>query len=195
MHPTLKCLEAELTGSLTGLSPADLGVVPDDHPGKWCIQQIVTHLLLSYESTIDVFETRLGKGTPTRAKTSLMQRLGQIYILRLGRFPRGRKAPAAVSPTLPFELCSVEELIDRIQAALTRFDGLATQAAEMFGEVPAISHFVLGPMSADDWRTFHLVHGRHHIAQILEVRKQLRAPRKKQIASVKTLIERKKQNV
>jgi len=195
MHPTLKCLEAELTGSLTGLSAADLGVVPADRPGKWCIHQIVTHLLLSYESTIDVFETRLAKGTPTRAKTLLMQRLGQIYILRLGRFPRGRKAPVAVSPTHTFQRCSVEELIDRIQAALTRFDGLATQAAEIFADRSAISHVVLGPMSADDWRTFHLVHGRHHIAQILEVRKQLRAPRKKRIASVKLLIARRKQNV
>ncbi len=192
MHPTLKCLEAELTGSLSGLSPSDLGVVPDRD--KWCIQQIVTHLLLSYESTIDVFEARLAKGTPTRGRISLRQRLGQIYILRLGRFPRGRKAPDAVNPSGPFELWSVEDLIDRIQAALTRFDGLATQAVEVFGKTPAISHFVLGPMSADDWRTFHLVHGRHHIGQILEARKRMHAPRET-VTGAKLTLLRKKHNV
>ena len=174
MHPTLKCLEAELTGSLTGLSPAELGATADGEPGKWCIHQIVCHLLLSYQTTIDVFEARIAKGTPTRTKPTLWQRLGQIYIIKLGRFPQGRKAPAAVDPSGPFPLCSVEDLIDRIQMELARFDAVADRAAELFGNFPAITHIVLGPMPVDSWRTFHLIHGRHHIDQILALRKPQR---------------------
>jgi hypothetical protein len=174
MHPTLKCLEAELTGSLTGLSLAELGAVDQAEPGKWSIHQIVCHLLLSYQTTIDVFEARIAKGTPTRTKPTLWQRLGQIYIVNLGRFPRGRMAPAAVDPSRPFQLCSVEDLIDRIQVELTRFDAVADRAAELFGNLPAITHIVLGPMPVDSWRTFHLIHGRHHIDQILALRKPKR---------------------
>jgi hypothetical protein len=170
MHPTLSTLETELAGSLTGLAAGEPQLPPRGQPGKWCIQQIADHLLLSYQTTVEVFEARIAKGTPTRAKPTLSQRLGQWYIVRLHRFPNGRKAPAAVSPASPSVPCSGDELIEQVQAALAVLDSVAERARKLFGKSPAISHIVLGPMSVDDWRTFHLVHGRHHIRQILALR-------------------------
>jgi hypothetical protein len=44
-----------------------------------------------------------------------------------------------------------------------------------FGEKTKImDHPFIGPLSGRQWRKFHLVHGRHHIKQIQEIRAGLR---------------------
>ena len=35
------------------------------------------------------------------------------------------------------------------------------------------NHPVLGPLTARQWRTFHLVHARHHMKQIAHIRAQI----------------------
>ncbi len=173
MHPTLKCLEAELCGSLTGLTAAQTLRGPSGHPEKWCVQQIVGHLLLGYRSTSEAFQVRIERGTPTLARASRKQQLGQMCVVRFGFFPSGRLSPGSLSPGLPVEECGGEELIDCVQAELTQLNQVAEAARALFGDAPAVSHAVLGPMSVERWRVFHLVHGRHHIRQILELRKEL----------------------
>ena len=171
MHQTLQDLETELTGSLTGLTSAQTIATPPDHPEKWCIQEIIGHLLLSYASTTQLFESRIAKGRATRTKPTVPQRLGQFYILTLERFPQGRRAPDAVCPPPPCPTCNGAALIQRVHVELTRLDAAIDRAADLFGgDVRAISHIVLGPLSVDGWRTFHLVHGRHHLGQILALR-------------------------
>jgi hypothetical protein len=32
-------------------------------------------------------------------------------------------------------------------------------------------HPILGPLTADEWRKFHWVHGRHHARQIIRLKK------------------------
>lgn len=172
MHPTLKCLEAELCGSLTGLTAAQTLRGPSGHPEKWCVQQIVGHLLLGYRSTAEAFQTRVERGRPTRARANRRQRLGQMCVIRFGFFPSGRLAPESLLPGEPVECRGGEDLIDCVQAELARLNQAAEVARALFGDVAAISHGVLGPMSVDHWRGFHLVHGRHHIRQILALRKQ-----------------------
>jgi hypothetical protein len=87
MHENLKRLDAELAVILVGLDARRAQLTPLANPNKWNIQEIVEHLLLSYRSTIGVVQVRLDKGTPTQAKPSLQQRVGQFGLISLGRFP------------------------------------------------------------------------------------------------------------
>ena len=169
MHELVERLGREVTGAVSGLTADETQVRPG--AGKWSIQQIVEHLVLSYGTTCAVFETRLAKGTPTKGSPTLSQRVGQVAITRLGLFPKGRKAPAAVMPgDEPVRMLCGQELGGKVAEALERMDGLLSQAEQMFGSRRGVSHLVLGPMSVQQWRRFHLVHGEHHLKQIAALR-------------------------
>jgi hypothetical protein len=50
-------------------------------------------------------------------------------------------------------------------------DGLITQCETRFGRSTRIlDHPVLGPLTARQWRKFHLAHAQHHVKQILRLR-------------------------
>src|SRR5580700_4668182 len=101
MHDDLRKLDAEVTNALRGLDARSTQATPIAHPEKWSIQQIVEHLLNTYRGSIPAIQARIDKRSATRAKPTLRQRIGQFLIIKLGRFPHGRTAPAAVAPTLP----------------------------------------------------------------------------------------------
>lgn len=172
MDATVERLRRELVAGLAGLSAEETQMRPA--VGKWSIQQVVEHLLLSYETTSAVVGVRVAKGTGTLAKPSASQWLGQMMITRLGYFPKGRKAPPAVAPAeVPERRMSGAELGERAAATLGTMDGVLVQAEGLFGDKRAISHLVLGPMNVRQWRRFHLVHGKHHLGQIAAIRGQM----------------------
>ena len=172
MSPELTTLEGLVTAKLLSLSAAQTQLTPLGRPDRWSIQQIVEHLLLTYRLTATSFETRLAKGTPTRATSTLRQRLGQFTLIRLGHFPSGHKAPAAVFPGTPSILHTGAEISTTLHATLERLDSLINQAEALFGpRSPAISHQILGPLTSQQWRCFHLIHARHHLKQIETIRK------------------------
>jgi hypothetical protein len=50
-------------------------------------------------------------------------------------------------------------------------DKIIAQCEELFGpRQKVLDHPVMGPLTASQWRKFHWIHGRHHIAQIVERR-------------------------
>jgi DinB superfamily len=172
MDKDLARLEAELTSALAGLDAQHTQATPASNPEKWSIQEIVEHLALTWRSTIPAIQSRIEKRSPTRAKPTFQQRLGQFGIITLSRFPPGRAAPSAVSPSLPASLRSGEELSARIKADLQQLDEITAQAEAIFGNSRAASHLVLGPLSMQQWRRFHLVHGLHHVKQITAIRRE-----------------------
>ena len=166
-------LNHALAYSLHGLDSAQTQSRPRKRKNRWSIQQIVEHLLLTYSSTEETIAARLAKGRPTRTKPGLMQRVSQYTVIRLGYFPRGRKAPALVMP--PAETAtplSGEELAHRVREQLLRLHELCNDAEKVFGEKQCASHHVMGPLSVAQWRRFHLIHGEHHARQILAIRKE-----------------------
>jgi hypothetical protein len=167
----LQRLYRELAHSLRGLDVTQTQLHPPSRPAKWSIQQIVEHLLLSYSGTETAINARLAKRTPTRAKPSLLQHFGQYTLIHLGYFPTGRKSPPLVTPpptTLPL---SGETLTQAIAEHLARLNLLFTEAENIFGATDrCASHMVLGPLSIHQWRRFQLIHGEHHIKQILAIR-------------------------
>jgi Protein of unknown function (DUF1569) len=174
MHEDLRRLQYEVTEALSGLTACQTQTTPLDHPEKWSIQQIVEHLLHTYLGSIPAIQARIERGSGTWAKPTTRQRLGQLYVTTLGRFPSGRTAPAAVSPSLPSTTRDGQDLIERVSAELVRMDEVTSRGEQMFGNRRAVSHIILGPLSMQQWRRFHLVHGLHHMQQIRAIRRDRR---------------------
>lgn len=170
MDPILHQLHKEIANTLDGLDSAQTQLVPPSSPDKWSIQQILQHLCLTYAFTETGFEARLGKGTPTRTRPTLQQRIGQFFIITLGIFPSGREAPERVAPPRITSPISGSDLAQYSADHLGRLDKLFNQAEALFGSGRCISHMILGPLSVHQWRRFHLIHGRHHLKQIRAIR-------------------------
>lgn len=171
MNSDLQLLQRELAQSLHGLDRAQTQLHPPARPDGWSIQEIVEHLLLTYESTEAGLSARIAKSAPTRAQISLVQRVQQHAVMRFGYFPTGRKAPLAVTPHTPTQPLSGEELTRVVADRLTSLGALCDESEKLFGSSSrCASHAVLGPLKVDYWRRFQLVHGRHHIKQILVIR-------------------------
>src|SRR6266852_6380797 len=98
MNSTLQQLQREIADSLHSLDATQPQLHPPSRPNKWSIQQIIEHLLLTYSSTETAVNARLTKRTPTRAKSTLRQRVFQYAVTRCGYFPTGREAPEMVTP-------------------------------------------------------------------------------------------------
>jgi hypothetical protein len=115
-------------------------------------------------------DARLEKRTPTKARPSGVQRMSQFVVIRVGYFPRGRKAPEMVTPQAKAAVPG-GVLIAEVDDAIASLDKKVADGEKLFGpEYRAISHMILGPLSIRQWRRFHLVHGRHHIRQISAIR-------------------------
>ena len=172
MSPDLTRLREEVLQAVQGLSALQTQAARHDRPGSWNIQQIVEHLILTYQLSSVNFESRLARGTPTRATPTFAQRTGQFVLISLGYFPPGRMAPLETQPSTPYHLRSGDELAASIRAELQRMDLLIDRAESLFADLQAISHPVLGPMSCRQWRIFHRVHGLHHVKQIRTILRQ-----------------------
>jgi len=171
MHADLERLDTEVTKALLGLDARHTQATPFAHPEKWSIQQIVEHLLNTYRGSIPAIHARVAKRSGTRARPTIRQRIGQFFIIRLGRFPNGRLAPVAVSPTLPTTVQSGDALAARVSAELCKLDEVTARGEHLFGDRRAVSHIILGPLSMQQWRRFHLIHGLHHLKQIHAIRR------------------------
>jgi DinB superfamily len=172
MNATLHQLQHEIAFCLRGLDATQTQLHPPSRPNKWSIQQIIEHLLLSYSGTEMALNARLVKRAPTKAKPALLQRFGQYTLIHLGYFPTGRKAPPLVTPAPTTHPLSGEELTQAVAEHLTSVDALCAEAEELFGATNrCASHMILGPLSVNQWRRFQLIHGEHHLKQIVAIRK------------------------
>jgi len=65
----------------------------------------------------------------------------------------------------------VEKVRNEIGAKIVAMDAIIAQCEARFGRhVKLLDHPILGPMSAAQARKLHLVHGRHHLKQLLQLR-------------------------
>jgi len=68
---------------------------------------------------------------------------------------------------------AAEEVVQSIGPELMAMDAAITRCEERFGASPRLmDHPVLGPLTAQQWRKFHWVHGRHHVKQLWALRNQ-----------------------
>jgi hypothetical protein len=168
MDPRLETLRANLESAVHGMSSEQLSW---HLPGKWSASEVLEHLYLTYTGTIKGFERVLTNGKPLATKASMTHRLLTFMVVGLGHLPAGRKTPAVAQPRgLPTEQVRIE-----IGAKLAAMDAVIAQCEGRFGRhVKLLDHPILGPLSAAQWRTLHVVHGWHHRKQLLRLREMAR---------------------
>jgi hypothetical protein len=164
MDSRLEKLKENLESAVEGMSSEQLGW---HLPGKWCAAEVLEHLYLTYTGTITGFDRVMTKGKPLATRASVAQRAQTFVVLGLGRMPGRRKAPAMVVPKgLP-----AEKVRNEMGAKMAAMDAIIAQCESRFGpQVKLLDHPILGPLSATQFRKLHVVHGQHHLKQLLRLR-------------------------
>lgn len=133
--------------------------------GKWSPLQVMEHLVLSYTATTKGLQRTMERGEPERAGRNLGQRLRSLYVLGIGKFPAGMQAPKQTVPGAGLGADPQRRFND----ALVAMDATLLDAERRFGsKAKVLVHPVLGPLTVQQWRRFHLVHGKHHVRKIAE---------------------------
>jgi len=166
VDPHLKRLQDEVSTAIHGLSAKELRCHP---PDKWCIAEILEHLYLTYTGTTKGFSRLLASDKAQGNVPTLGQRVRAFVVTGVGYFPNGVKSPPVALPRgLPSETA-----ISEIIAKIAEMDEIMSKCAARFGaDTKVLDHPVLGPFSVSQWRKFHLVHGRHHLRQIRQLRSE-----------------------
>ena len=170
MDLRLQRLQKEVESAIAGLSAEQLNVHP---PGKWCAAEVLEHLYLTYTGTIKGFERVVEAGTPTTTTIpTWAQRARTLVVVGFGYLPSGREAPPVARPRgLP-----QETVLAGIGTKIAQMDEIIARCEEKLGsrrkllDRPILDHPILGPLTAAQWRKFHLVHGLHHVKQIRRLR-------------------------
>ncbi len=163
--PHLRRARALIDDTVAGLAHEALAWHED---GRWSTAEILDHLAKTYGGTAYIFRKCLADDGPKGRPPSVGEGLRAFVLLRLGYFPSGIKAPAM---TLPDGLAPFEAL-DAARTRLAALDAVAAQCAERFGARARIAnHPILGGLTVQQWRRFHWIHTRHHMRQILRLRR------------------------
>ncbi len=160
MGSHLQKLQAEVASAVAGLSAEQLSWHP---PGKWCTAEILEHLYLTYTGTTKGFE-RVAEASKSLATAQSWRHRGRVLVVvGFGYLPSGREAPPVTRPRgLP-----TEKVLAEIGSKIAQMDDIMTRCEEKLGaRSKLLDHPILGPLTAAQWRKFHLVHGLHHVKQI-----------------------------
>jgi hypothetical protein len=135
--------------------------------GKWSIAEVLEHLSLTYSGTVKNLERSLNAGRPLGGTPTLKQRVVSMLVTDFGYFPPGRKSPEGAKP----KGMSAETVLGEINGRIAQLDEVIQKCESKFGKRTFVAdHPVLGPITMQQWRKFHWVHGKHHIRQILRMR-------------------------
>jgi hypothetical protein len=168
MDSHLEKLQTALSVAIRGMSSEELNWHP---PEKWCAAEVLEHLYLTYTGTVKGFERVVAEGKPLATSATLTHRLRSFTVMTFSYLPEGRKAPTKTQPRgLP-----PETVQSGVAVKIAEMDRIITQCEAQFGAGrKLLDHPILGPLTAGQWRKFHLVHGLHHAKQIQRLR-QMRA--------------------
>ena|SRR5271165_3931801 len=149
----------EAAGSASVLESAEA------RAGKWGPAQILEHLFLTYKHTNLGLEKCVAQGAPLATSATVKHHVATILVVSLGYMPGGRKAPERAMP----RGMRLEEVRQALIPELLSMDSALDDCERRFGAGTKImDHPFLGPLTANQWRKFHFVHGRHHARQIRE---------------------------
>jgi hypothetical protein len=168
MDSRLQQLKQALELAVEGMSSEELTWHPAD---KWCAAEILEHLYLTYTGTIKGFEKVLQAGKPLATRASIRQRWRTLVVTGFSYLPSGRKAPAVTKPRgLP-----ADKVRNEVGEKIVAMDEIIAHCESRFGRsTRLLDHPILGPLTARQWRKFHLLHGRHHQQQILGLRERMK---------------------
>jgi len=165
MNPYFRRLQHAIESATRNMSVAELSQRPAE--GKWSAAEILEHLNLTYTGTVKNLERSLAAGRPLGGAPTLKQRLRSSLVVDFGYLPKGRKSPEGGKPKgMP-----VENILLEINRQIAELDDVIQKCENKFGQRSFVAnHPILGPVTMQQWRKFHWVHGRHHIKQIERMR-------------------------
>ncbi len=164
MNTYLQKIHDAITEAIQGLNDEQMRRHPE---GKWCTAEILEHLALTYGTTERVLRKCLDAGKPLARKPSWRDRFITVLVTKLGYIPFGRKSPShalpsGMGPSDARSLCFTN---------LSKLDETMQSCEQRYGRINRITdHPVLGPLTLDEWRKFHLLHALHHMKQIEKLR-------------------------
>jgi hypothetical protein len=164
MDSQLERLQRALNTAIAGMSAEELNWHQQE---KWCAAEVLEHLYLTYTGTVKGFERVVAAGKSLASRPTFGQRWRSMIVVSLGYLPKGRKAPPVAQPRgIPQEkvLTEISPMIGEMDEIITRCEREAGAGARL------LDHPMLGPLTARQWRKFHLVHGLHHLEQIRRLR-------------------------
>lgn len=174
MHPVFQSAFREVAVELERFDSTSANVHPWGRPHCWSVHQIVEHLVLTMDQTRVALDERLAKGRPERnLKRSSTEWMLQLMILSAGHMPKGVGATRETTPKPSLAPVGVRELIQRLEDAIEALDATLDSCRQRFGMERISRHFLLGPLRVDQWRRYHVLHLRHHLQQMCDVRETL----------------------
>ncbi len=159
MNSYLERLRQELESTIRPLSSEIMERAP---VGKWSAAQIAEHLFLTYKGTAAGLAKCLLQG-PIAKRPTFKDRMATMLVVGLGYMPSGRKSPERAMP----QGASFDDVRKDLFVELQKVSAALDDCERRFGRrTKVMDHPIIGPLTADEWRKFHFVHGRHHLRQI-----------------------------
>ena len=135
--------------------------------GKWCAGEVLEHLLLTYTGTVKGFQRCLEAQAPLATSSTWRHRLLTALVVGVGYMPSGREAPKSARP----RGAAIENVLAEIGPQIGAMDEVIGKCEQRYGRnTKVLDHPILGPLTAQQWRKFHWVHGQHHLKQIRRLR-------------------------
>jgi hypothetical protein len=164
MDSSLEKLKQALEAAVEGMTTGQLTL---HSAGQWSAAEILEHLYLTYAGTIKGFERVISAGKPLATKATMKHRVRNLVVTGLGHMPSGRQAPEMTRP----RGMAAGTIRNDIGEKILAMDAIITACEGRFGRgAKLLDHPILGPLSATQWRKFHVVHGMHHQKQLLRLR-------------------------
>jgi len=140
-------------------------VPPLPGQGRWSAQQIMEHLILSYELTSASVSRQLKTGRVPKSRRSILEFVLRVQTLGLGYMPSGVPAIRMVRTAEYTPECG-KAIVERFLAAGEAMDAQLVLARKKFGIQACGEHPLFGAMRVDEWRRYHAVHAGHHRKQL-----------------------------
>jgi hypothetical protein len=165
MHPVLKSALVPLAEQISTLSKEEAQMVSPPGQGRWCAQQVLEHLMLTYKLTSDSVSRQLKSGRVPKNRRNLLEFFLRVQTIGLGYIPDGVPSIRAVRPT-EFTPEDGPAVAARFLASAEDMDRLLVAARKKFGIQACGEHPFFGIMRVDEWRRYHAVHASHHRVQL-----------------------------
>jgi hypothetical protein len=176
MHPVLKSALEPLAQLMESVTQDEAQLPPLPGQGRWCAQQIMEHLILSYELTTNVVGRQLKTGRASKHRRSILEFFLRVQTIGLGYMPEGIPAIRAVRPG-EYRPQSGSEIAKRFLETAEEMDTTLVDARKKFGIEICGEHPMFGVMRVDEWRRYHAIHARHHLKQLRNAIRHARSPK------------------
>jgi uncharacterized protein DUF1569 len=165
MHPVLSSALEPLAKQVSTLSLQEAQVPPTPGQGRWCAQQVMEHLILTYQLTTNSVSRQLKSGRVPKNRRSLLEFFLRVQTIGLGYMPDGIPSIRAFRPS-EFTPEDGPAIAARFLASAEAMDLQLVAARRKFGIQACGEHPFFGVMRVDEWRRYHAVHAAHHGVQL-----------------------------